>query len=337
MNRIMMVVLMVVYSGMTAWAAGGGGGSVGGKVALPDSLPITSQMELTSWAKARVSYLFQYAGSQGPVVPGGKASVAVSTNNPDVRVIINLLRQNMLGFAVTVPEQQMYLGVSAMDDTGHQLFSGQNNFNLVPGKACWVVPEGAKKVVMSLSDVVYIPAPGAAGASVWKDGQWVGVGADGGGIYFPKSMCIGTKGVGMLTIWASDGTGRVYDMATGKVAIAEPVNMSADASIARLTCLDDPSLVYDQPVSKNGQGHRGWYQVKITSKRMVAFFGMTSEDEAATTVNIRPVHGVTSSYKIVEKGMYIELDVGVYDIWCGYPTFDPDVFIPQWWWDGGNG
>ncbi len=352
-NLIVSIIAMLIMASFTtvAFAAGGPVIDVGGGstivAELPDSLPmIRSSMELLSWAKSRVCNAYAYGGSYGPVIPGGCTIVQVGKEDPDIRVISTLLSESMLDFRVVLPEEVCYLGASMADANGYQLFYGQSYFYLSQDGEGWSVPQGAADITMQLVENVPIPAPGVNWAGLYlKDDNgnttYRPISAGNGYIWFPQSLT-GVTNAGwtaILTIYNSKG-GKVYDLRTGEAIAGTPVKVGVNASIERLVTLDDPLMVKDNPKSVNGQGRRGWYQVKISSTRAIILSGETTEGELAISVTIRNATESAESVTLeIPTGLDIlEFDEGVYDIWFEYPEFDRDEpVIPPYYYGGGMG
>ena len=312
---------------------------------LPNSLPmIRSSFELLSWAKSRVKNAYSYGGSYGPVIPGGCTFVQAGKDDSDIRSISILLSESMLDFRVALPEEVCYFGASMADCNGYQLFYGENHFYLSQDGEEWSVPQGAADVTLRLVDNVPIPVPGVQWASLYiKDGNgnttYRSIDTRGGYIWFPQSLANTTNAgwTAVLTLYNGKG-GKVYDMTTGEVIPGILVKTGVKTNIERLVPLDDPSVVKDTPKSVDGQGRRNWYQIKITSATIVDFYGITTENEVASRVIIRPAteSGETQSSDIIPgQWKQVELGEGIYDVWFEYPEFDrEEPVVPPYYYGG---
>ena len=322
-----------------AVAAGGGNSTVTTPVPaynLPSNMwMLTSSKALESYAKEQVVQAASYGGSQGIVLPGGRTWAQVVTNNPDIRVIQQLLGQQVLSFRVADPEACQYLGAQLMDAYGYGLFWGWNSFQLQKDRyGTWQVPPGASSVEAQMTDPLPICVPGVSSAYALvtdENGnqQYVNLQVQNDHVFYPMALAglaeDGWAGQIVLTVGNNSA---VYDMGSGANVPTTLVESGVQAGIGGLVTLDNPNHIFSNPQSINGQGVNPMYQIKISGTKSVNLFGMTSEGEVATGVFVRGTGG-EPVYCPITPGQMLHLTFdaatdAVWDIWFVYPIFGAD-------------
>ena len=335
-----MMVVGLVGLMMTAsllFAAGGGSTPTTTTGTVPSNMAmIVSSKALESYAKEQVAQAVSYGGSEGIILPDGRTVAQVVTNNPDIRVIQQLLGREVLSFRVADPNANQYFGAQLMDANGYCLFTGWNLFRLQKDySGNWQVPPGAANVSTALVDPVPIRMPGASYAyAVVTDAngnrQYVSFQVQNDYLFFPKSLAglAGNGWSGQMVISVS-GSAAVYDMGSGNPVPTVPVESAVQAGIDGLVTLDNPGQIVSNPQSVNGQGVNPLYQIKISGVRRVGLRGMTTEGEEAVGVYIRGA-GSEPVYCPITPGQMLHMTFdaiapgAVWDIWFVYPNFGND-------------
>ena len=349
---VISIVVCLMVSGL-ALAAGGGGGTTPAPVpvyTLPtDMYMVVSTKALESYAKEQVAQAASYGGSMGIVLPGGRTWAQVVTNNPDIRVIQQLLGKEVLSFQVADPETFQYFGGMLMDSQGWGLFWGWNYFQLQKDKyGNWQVPADASCVTnMVMADPLPIYIPGVNQAQIEiKDGNgnlidYLYLQVQNDHVYFPKSYAgLGDNGWSGQIVLSVGGASAVYDMNTGANVPAVPINSAVQAGIGGLICLDNPLQIMSNPTSVSGQGENPFYQVSVSTGKKIGLYGVTTEGEIANGVLIRKVGDLNPTYYSITPGqiLTVSFEAGVYDVWFDYEKFGNDTpYLPYNGGDGGLG
>ncbi len=345
---VITILLFVFLASVGAMAAGGGNIPPTTTGQLPaDMQMITSAKALMSYAKERVVEATANGWSNGVNLPGGNPYVWVTSSNPDIRVITQLLAKQMLSFNIGDPKSLVYLQAALFDDEQYILFTGQNQFNLVNGPGGWALPAGATNIVMKLNSEVPIYVPGVSYAYVEVsngDGtyQYVWIQISGDRIMFPTSLC-GFSGQLVLNVGQNTAA---FDMSTGASVPPTPVSAQVQASLEGLITLDNPMEISFGLMGKAGGGpntpiENPLYQASFSSPKTVSLYAVAPNGEIATSVIVREVgNPMPTVYPIDQRGIFtqVSFESGVYDVWFVFPTFGEDTpYLPPYYNGGGMG
>lgn len=354
MKKLMIATVCVMGMFLTqsvAWAAGYP--ETPTPVVVDGTVPsnmwmVVSTTALKSYAKQQVRMANSYGGSGGIVLPGGRTWAEVATNNPDIRVIQQLLGREVLSFRVDDPEAPIYFYGQLRDGLGYGLFWGWTQFFLEKDSlGAWQVPTGAANV--SANETAYqipIYIPGVSSAyAVIRDANgnqwWVYLPVQNDRVMFYTSLAglldNGWSGKMVLGVGTNSA---IYDMNSGTNIPTTLVALAVQMGIGGVEFIDDFLQIVSQPTSVNGQGVNPIYQVSVQeSSKTVQVSGITSEGEVAAEVCVMKIGDLKPTHYPIPAGktkVPVTFGQGIFDVWFVYPNAFPDApSIPYQYYGGG--